>query len=1176
MKSRFMKRMLSFILATVLLMGNVMPVMAEGSVSGNEVAETVVEETVVEESAVSEEPVSESEVNIEEESSEVSTTETTEETSSVESTTEESTEEETTEVSTEESTEEGTEESTEDSVSENEIPEDELSVSANEIIDEDVPLAGALPVSLESVTVNGITITVSGPASAFAEGTTVSAVEVEPAEVVIEAAEESEQAEVKRYKAFDINLVCNGEVVQPLNGEEITVNFEGDLLIPDTDSEEDVVVYHVDDNDEITKMEAEVATVETEDAAEVETVEMTTTHFSTYVILVTGEGGVVDVTINHYLENGTRLFVAQEKEVERGGSIKEFVKGVNDFTVKWIDVDGTRYTPEVQGDYTYTVNTGKDSLVIDVYYESVNKNDEAVPVTMIDYDDYVDYGNERGGSAYRDNSINYYKNYKSYEPLTYEEAVQFAHEDGWGRWFRWEDYQRLYDEWDARKDKGNWDSRFATKGAYMNYVVDEKNTENQTVNANDYNSNKPHQVIQGLLVNLTGDNYQDVNFKYEDPGFFTTELNQYGTKRIYDNYSLGFTRNGLEYNLKDVRRDNRVVWTELNRFFPLSSRHGDVNEYFGMRYDFTFKIGDYVGDMTYRFSGDDDLWVCLDGNVILDLGGIHQRVEGSVNVWEKLIGKANPSYEDKVAYLFGANGDDPTNANRVHTITVLYMERGGSESNCEMHFLMPNIVPSDPVTSNAPKADIELVKKDSTTKETIGGVGFTLYADAACQTIKGHEKRTDENGKVSFKDLRAGTYYLKETSYDASKYQVNETVYVVKVTANGENATAVIQNLSEKVGNAYVVYNTPISKTDLEFVKVDSKDSAITLAGAEFELTSTADETFKKTATSDENGKILFEDIDVGVYTLKETKAPEGYTLPSEETLTITVEAKDGELGYTVSGNESNIWLQYGKDGENHLLKNSKTVDITIRKDWQDKDGKPLATDEMEESVTVELFRKVGNNDLTKESVQKNIILSAENEWTVTIADLDSCGKDGVWTYFIEETDVEGFEAIYTEETEETTPDNIVLVVTNKEVVGSLKITKTVNRVDSEHGAAVFTFKITCADGSVLYRTITFEGDIDTDITKSVTVADLPVGECTVEELTALRYECKSDVSQTKTIEADKTTEFSFRNEKEYDKNYSHTDVIVNKVVFEKDASGNITKAITSQEKSSTSDVVTE
>ncbi len=1178
MKSVLVKRVLSFVLAAVLLAGNVMPVMAEGSVSGNDVAEVSVEETtetVEEESVVSEETSSAEEVSGEEQASEESTEQTTEETTSVENT-----------------TEEFTEEATEESVSENEISDDESSVSANEIIDEEVPLAGALPVCLEPVTVNGITITVSGPASAFAEGTTVSAVEVEPAEVVIAAAEENEQAEVKRYKAFDITLVCDGEEVQPLNGEEITVNFEGDLLIPDTDNEEDVVVYHVDDNDEITKMEAEVAPMETEGDA-VETVEMTTTHFSTYVVMVTGEGGTVNVTINHYLENGTRLFITQEKEVERGGSIKEFVKGVNDFTVTQIDVDGTEYTPEVEGDYIYTIDTRKDTLVIDVYYSSVEKADEVVPITMIDYDDTVEYGNTRG-SVYNPESINYYKNYASYEPVTYDEVKEQIQRENPRKtivisWWPYEErketdqeyetrirniFNENFEKYDTDKDRVHWSSRFATKGAYMNYVVNEKNTDGETVNANDYNSNKPHQLIKNLLQDeaLTGDNYERVNFLYEDPGFFTVDENPYGTKEIYDNYSLGFTRNGLGYELKDVRKDNRVVWDELNRFFPLSSsKHGTVNEYFGMRYDFTFKIGDYVGDMTYTFSGDDDLWVCLDGKVILDLGGIHQRVEGSVNVWEKLIGKPNPSYEDKVAYLLGANGDDPTNANKVHTITVLYMERGGSESNCEMHFLMPNIVPSDPVTSNAPKADIELVKKDSTTKETIESVGFTLYADAACQTIKGHEQRTDENGKVSFKDLRVGTYYLKETSYDANKYQVNETVYVVKVTANGETATATIQNLSEKEGTAYVVYNTPISKTDLEFVKVDSKDSTITLAGAEFELTSKADAAFKKTATSDENGKILFEEIDAGVYTLKETKAPEGYTLPSEEVLTITVEVKDGVLGYTVAGNENNIWLQYVKDGENYLLKNSKTVDITIRKDWQDKDGNLLATDKMEEAVTVELFRKVGNNDLTKESVQKDIILSAENEWTVTIEDLDSCGKDGVWTYFIEEKDVEGFEAIYTEETEENTPDNIVLVVTNKEVVGALKITKTVNRVDSEHGAAAFMFKITCADGSVLYRTITFEGDIDTDTTKSVVVADLPLGECTVEELSALRYECVSDASQTKTIKANETTEYSFRNEKEYDGNYSHTDVVVNKVVFNEDGSVTMT-----QEKSSTSEVVTE
>jgi len=110
------------------------------------------------------------------------------------------------------------------------------------------------------------------------------------------------------------------------------------------------------------------------------------------------------------------------------------------------------------------------------------------------------------------------------------------------------------------------------------------------------------------------------------------------------------------------------------------------------------------------------------------------------------------------------------------------------------------------------------------------------------------------------------------------------------------------------------------STNELIKVGVDSKGNVVTaiqedqswgtevspLAGAEFTLTGTGPNKageYKQTATSDENGRIFFNNLEVGTYTLKETKAPAGYMKDNtEHTVEITAEYEDDGVlkSYTI------------------------------------------------------------------------------------------------------------------------------------------------------------------------------------------------------------------------------------------------------------------------------------
>ena len=303
--------------------------------------------------------------------------------------------------------------------------------------------------------------------------------------------------------------------------------------------------------------------------------------------------------------------------------------------------------------------------------------------------------------------------------------------------------------------------------------------------ANDYNHGNK---TTGLVTGLSPD-YSTVLWSCDQPGFFTKDnTGEEHGKTIYENYDLEFSRTGNSYTLTNVIKTDGTTAHSGEGFWPL----GHEKFYFGMRYDVTFTLGDYVGDLNYKFKGDDDLWVLLDGRVVIDVGGIHDAIEDSANLWEAL------------GYKKGARPTTLDEKNQEHRITVLYMERGAGKSNCEMNFTLPNARVIN--IENTPVAQLSFLKMN-TKSEGLPGATFLLKND---ETGAEQEVVSNANGNVTFNNLVEGTYTLTE-KVAPNGYAASNTSWQVVVTVEGTTATA---KLYEHDGK------TETRKTDNDIYKI--------------------------------------------------------------------------------------------------------------------------------------------------------------------------------------------------------------------------------------------------------------------------------------------------------------------------------------------------------------------
>lgn len=550
-----------------------------------------------------------------------------------------------------------------------------------------------------------------------------------------------EKKAIEKIHAYDIKFLVDGEEIQPGASVKVSVSLNDERKIKDAD------VYHVDAEDNVENMDGSVD--------KNGNVEFETTHFSTYVIVQRG-GENVKVIIRH-LDNTTskEIYSADERTILVGGKINDYTKAKN-WEVSKVKVN------DAEVDKDKKIEVAQDST-IEVYYTPKHNDNFQGPTSFYDY-------TVKAGEGYDENT---------------------------GKWTQYS-FNMLGDA--AKGDNGN---QKITSGKMdhnydsykYNFTVDSGYDEHENkieAEVNNYKENVKR--IGGLLKEVEDNGKGEVKFNYPEPGFFvdqdataTINNNETYLRRVIKDYKLVFDQNGDSYKLTkviDKNGDQRA--TAGSNFFPLDgvprsekSDDGNHNYFFGMRYDVTFKIGDYVGPLNYTFTGDDDLWVVLDGKkIVIDLGGIHQAAKKEVNLWDYV------KHKDE----------------NEHTLTILYMERGAYESNCQMEFTLPSARISE--VTNVPTTDLVL-KKVNKSQDALSGARFTLVNSETNESQTATS--VDETGLVNFTRLRPGTYTLTE-DIAPEGYEASNESWIVKVTLSEDNKA--VATLYKADGKTKIEKNT--------------------------------------------------------------------------------------------------------------------------------------------------------------------------------------------------------------------------------------------------------------------------------------------------------------------------------------------------------------------------------
>lgn len=331
--------------------------------------------------------------------------------------------------------------------------------------------------------------------------------------------------------------------------------------------------------------------------------------------------------------------------------------------------------------------------------------------------------------------------------------------------------------------------------------------------------------------------YNNLQFPFtkttNDKGVSTYSFDSAKNTVYYDYDNKKIVRKD-DLKIHDASKDNSIGYFPFNSTDPEQSAKDNLNYGFGTQFTIPFTVtetGKNVdgSEMEFNFTGDDDVWVYIDGALVLDMGGAHNKAEGKINFAKQeatirtgtsnaklgnslTVGgrtPAEPNGNTTVKFeniMVKKSGSEPVTLDKymkksgtVHELKMYYMERGMWNSNMSISYsfvplpsglTLSKTLDTTDVNAGLKNAvqgldnfDFKIQKKNLKTDEAnysdVENLGYTLY-DYDDRTFPGQEAK-DSTATFSSSYFASDFINTKDKNnssafYAGTGFQITESI----------------------------------------------------------------------------------------------------------------------------------------------------------------------------------------------------------------------------------------------------------------------------------------------------------------------------------------------------------------------------------------------------------------